>query len=214
MKAYDALIFDMDGTLWDAVDSYCRVWNVTFTEMGFDLTISRERLVECMGMTIGDIFSRLVTIPVDKERFLKLLDRNEELLMPVLGGTLYSGVRKWLPELAKRYPLFMASNCGSLGLINFLSFTGLSKYFTDTITYGQTLRDKDYNIRLLADRHALSNPIYIGDTNGDCNAAHRAGVDMMHAAYGFGIAPEAEYHAASFEDVARFFLNDSSSSAR
>ena len=22
----DALIFDMDGTLWDAVDSYCKIW--------------------------------------------------------------------------------------------------------------------------------------------------------------------------------------------
>lgn len=210
MKAYDALIFDMDGTLWDAVDSYCRVWNVTFAEMGHDdITISRHGLVECMGMTIGDIFSRLVTTPVDKERFLRLLDRNEELLMPVLGGKLYPGVKEWLPELAKRYPLFMASNCGSLGLVNFLSFTGLSEYFTDTITYGQTLLGKDYNIRLLADRHSMRNPIYIGDTNGDCIASHRAGVDMMHAAYGFGSAPEAEYHASSFEDVARFFLNDS-----
>ena len=23
-KNYDSVIFDMDGTLWDAVDSYCR----------------------------------------------------------------------------------------------------------------------------------------------------------------------------------------------
>lgn len=209
MKSYDALIFDMDGTLWDAVDSYCRVWNVTFAEMGFDITIDRKGLVECMGMTIGDIFSRLVTIPVDKERFLRLLDRNEELLMPVLGGILYPGVREWLPKLAARYPLFMASNCGSLGLINFLSYTGLTRYFTDTITYGQTLRGKDYNIKLLANRHSLSNPIYIGDTNGDCIASHAAGVEMMHAAYGFGTAPEAAHRADSFEEVARFFLSSS-----
>lgn len=26
---YDAYIFDMDGTLWDAVDGYCDVWNAT-----------------------------------------------------------------------------------------------------------------------------------------------------------------------------------------
>ena len=29
----DALIFDMDGTLWDAVDSYSEVWNETFREL-------------------------------------------------------------------------------------------------------------------------------------------------------------------------------------
>ena len=28
-EKFDSLIFDMDGTLWDAVDSYCEIWNVT-----------------------------------------------------------------------------------------------------------------------------------------------------------------------------------------
>ena len=26
-RKYDSLLFDMDGTLWDAVDSYCAIWN-------------------------------------------------------------------------------------------------------------------------------------------------------------------------------------------
>ena len=27
-------IFDMDGTLWDAVDTYAQIWNVTYQRMG------------------------------------------------------------------------------------------------------------------------------------------------------------------------------------
>ena len=30
----DGLIFDMDGTLWDAVDSYVKIWNATIAECG------------------------------------------------------------------------------------------------------------------------------------------------------------------------------------
>ncbi len=36
-KNYDSVIFDMDGTLWDAVDSYCRVWNATIAETKLDV---------------------------------------------------------------------------------------------------------------------------------------------------------------------------------
>ncbi len=34
MQKPDSLIFDMDGTLWDAVDTYAHSWNVVFSEMG------------------------------------------------------------------------------------------------------------------------------------------------------------------------------------
>ena len=40
----DALIFDMDGTLWDAVDSYCEIWNRTFRDFGVDCTVGRDVL--------------------------------------------------------------------------------------------------------------------------------------------------------------------------
>ena len=35
-------------------------------------------------------------------------------------------------------------------------------------------------------RHGLKRPLYIGDTQGDYNAAVKAGVPFLHAAYGFG----------------------------
>ncbi|HEX3385818.1 MAG TPA: hypothetical protein VHS53_11545 [Mucilaginibacter sp.] len=33
MQTPDSLIFDMDGTLWDAVDTYAASWNIVFAEL-------------------------------------------------------------------------------------------------------------------------------------------------------------------------------------
>ncbi len=206
MQQFDSLIFDMDGTLWDAVDSYAAVWDATFSQMGMPDTVSRNQLIKCMGLPIDKIYEVVVGKPEIAQEFLKRLAQNEDSMMMTLGGILYPGVRERIPELAKKYRLFMVSNCGILGLPNFLKFTALEPYFTDTLSYGQTLLPKEGNIRELIKRHSLQAPVYIGDTNGDCTSAHAAGIPMMHAAYGFGKAPEADFSARSFDEIANFFL--------
>lgn len=207
-EKFDSLIFDMDGTLWDAVDSYCRIWNVTSEQLGIDREVKRNELIDLMGLTIDVIMERLFEgYDIDKQRFLELLCENEQRMMPVLGGVLYPGVAELIPRLSRRYRLLMASNCGADGLRNFLRFTGLEPYFEDTITYGETGKDKPHNIRLLAERNRLRNPLYIGDTAGDCRSAHMAGVKMMNVTYGFGYAPDADYHADSFKQMTDMLLN-------
>lgn len=207
MQKFDSLIFDMDGTLWDAVDSYAKVWDATFAECGSGATVNREQLIRCMGQPIDMIYSRLVGDPSGAAEFLKKLDDNEATMMRTLGGVLYPGVRENIPLLAQHYRLFMVSNCGAAGLPNFLEFTGMKPYFTSTLSHGETGLPKDGNIRQLIEQYSLAAPIYIGDTAGDCASAHAAGIPMMLAAYGFGAAPEADFSADSFDAVARFFLD-------
>ena len=55
----DALIFDMDGTLWDAVDSYCEVWNACFRKFGVERTVMRDELLKCMGLPIDVIYKNI-----------------------------------------------------------------------------------------------------------------------------------------------------------
>lgn len=207
-EKFDSLIFDMDGTLWDAVDSYCEIWNVTSRELGIDRTVHRQELIDLMGLTIDVIMERIFEgWDIDTQRFLQRLTENEEKMMPVLGGKLYPDVFRLIPELSRRYRLLMASNCGADGLKNFLKFTGLEEYFEDTITFGETGQDKPYNIRLIVDRNNLRNPLYIGDTAGDCRSAHKAGIKMLNVTYGFGYAPDADYFADSFDALTNMLLN-------
>ncbi len=207
-KTYDSLIFDMDGTLWDAVDSYCKIWDRTLLETGINHSVSRQELLDCMGMPINEIFKKVISTPVDTESFLERLDINEQKMMPELGGKLYPGVSEGIPELASRYRLFMVSNCGAEGLRNFLSFTGLSPYIDDTLTYGETHQSKAENIKTLISRNNLKAPIYVGDTQGDCNSAHQAGIPMVFTAYGFGRCNNAEYSVESFEQLTELFLSN------
>lgn len=209
-QKFDSIIFDMDGTLWDAVDSYCAVWDATFAALGINGTVTRQSLIKCMGMTIDRIFDRVAAHlcpPEKRAEYLRLLDENEERMMAHLGGILYPGVRDGLEQLSGRYRLFMVSNCGARGLENFLDFTHLRPYFTDTLTYGETLHGKDYNIALISQRNALTAPIYVGDTAGDCKAAHAADIPMMHVTYGFGEAPDADFSASSFPELVKFFIS-------
>ncbi len=50
---------------------------------------------------------------------------------------------------------------------------------------GRFLKDKRF--RMLIDRNHLSSPVYVGDTQGDADACHAAGIPFIFAEYGFGM---------------------------
>lgn len=206
---HDSLIFDMDGTLWDAVDSYVEVWNVTSRELGVDRLVTRDDLLRYMGKTIDVIYAAIMGgVSVDATRYLERLSYYESTLMPKLGGRLYPGVKEGIAELAGHYRLFMVSNCGADGLRNMLRYTGLTSFFEGTLTHGETSRGKDYNIARVAETFSLATPLYIGDTQSDSDAAHAAGVDMCHARWGFGTCRDAVLAFDSFSEMTQYLMQD------
>lgn len=187
MTDFDAYIFDMDGTLWDAVDSYCAVWNETYRQMGLDIEpLTYDRLKTLMGKPLTSIYDVLVGSRADSDSFHKVLRENEARMMPSLGGKLYPGTDtlRELHESGRR--LFMVSNCSPSGLDNFLDFTRLRPIFTDYLSFGMNGKEKDENIHILIGRYNLKKALYIGDTQDDCTRSHEAGALFAWASYGFG----------------------------
>lgn len=206
--SFDSLIFDMDGTLWDAVDTYAAIWNETYRRMKVDAHVTRDLLIDCMGMPLDKITDRIAPVGLDRILFERTLRQVDAEMMPRDGGRLYPGVGRLIPQLAKSYRLFMVSNCGPKGLDYFMAYTGLGEYFTDTLTHGQTHLSKSDNILRLISEYDLECPLYVGDTDGDCREAHAAGIPMAFVSYGFGRCHDADLRFNSFVELASTLLEN------
>ena len=192
---YDAFIFDMDGTLWDAVDGYCDVWNATIDAFGIACPrIDRDRLFTQMGQPLDVIMDALIPGDYDREAFMARMRELEAEIVPRRGGVLYPRVREVIEELRRRGAhISLVSNCGASGLRNFFAFTGLGDLFDGL--------SKAENIALMVERHGLKHPVYVGDTQLDIDSAHAAGVPAVWCAYGFGTAEGAEHRIESFDQL-------------
>jgi len=199
----DSLIFDLDGTLWDAVDEIARSWSAVVQAAGLESkAIDRGRLTPLMGMLLPDIAAALfpeLNAP-ERECLMESCCRMENRYLYEHGGKLYPGVRETLEALAGRVKLCIVSNCQDGYIQAFLHAHGLEELFTDYESAGRTGRDKAGNIRAVMERSALRSPAYVGDTAGDGEAARQAGIPFIFAAYGFGRA-EGDWHIDSFPQL-------------
>lgn len=187
---FDGLIFDLDGTLWDSADAVCASWNLALKTLAPEYagTVTRQRISACMGLLIDDIFHRLMP-NLSPERFSLVQEgvlRAENAYIAEHGGVLYPQVPETLALLAARYPLFIVSNCQDGYIEAFFQAHGLGRLFAGYEDPGRTGLPKADNIALVMARYNLTRPLYIGDTQGDWDAASQAGIPFLHAAYGFG----------------------------
>ncbi len=208
LNLIDAIFFDMDGTLWNASDSYAEVWNIALSLFGKKGHFTGSDMHPYMGMAIEDIMTGLLSEyeGLDHQEFLAKAMQIEVDLMPVRGGVLYPGVFDGLEKLSRHYKLFMMSNCGPTGLVNFMSFTKTRPFFIDSLTYGENPAPKSVNIQHLVMKHHLQHAVYVGDTQADCDESHKAGLPFVHAAYGFGQCNDPEWRITSFGDFVSLFL--------
>lgn len=205
----DSLIFDMDGTLWDAADTYAHCWNIAFKSLGIEKEFKGEELLKYMGIEAKKIFTLIFPDLTDEqidELYAKVVVTVDEHL-PVMGGKLYSGVLEGLHALAKKYKLFMLSNCqkGSIG--DFLTFTNTRELFIDYIEFGANFQPKHINMQSLKDKYNLTSPVYVGDTDSDRVQSDMANVPFVFAAYGFGSTDHYALKFDSFEDLTNHYLN-------
>lgn len=204
MQLIDGLIFDLDGTLWDASSACSQAWNAAFRQLGHESCRFDEATIRSFsGMRIESIFNHhLSFLTAEAQHELLALYKIKEMeFLHQYGGRLYPQVKEILPVLKKHYPLFIVSNCLSGYIENFLSFSGLEALFTDFESSGNSGLPKAENIRLVRERNGLQHPVYIGDTKWDQDAAQKAGVPFVYAAYGFGDVKSSEWQLSGFDDL-------------
>jgi phosphoglycolate phosphatase len=202
-KTFDSIIFDLDGTLWDAAPACTEAWNEALKELSFDHVLEDDFIRSVSGLKIEKIFEQHFPF-IPKEQHTTLIDRyrkHERSYMKELGGNLFPHTKKVLTELHKHYKLFIVSNCSSGYIENFLAFHELQNFFADFECSGKTGLTKTENIQLIITRNQLKAPVYMGDTVWDKEAAHAANIAFIYAAYGFGKVDDIEYKIDNVADL-------------
>ncbi len=128
----DSIIFDLDGTLWDPIESVLEAWNKIIKDNSqLKEGLTRKHLEGTMGLQMKEIGKKLFPELNEEEReqFLKDLSRHEIGYLSKHGGSLYDSVDEVLEELSKKYKLFIVSNCQDGYIEAFYEYHGLDKHF-------------------------------------------------------------------------------------
>lgn len=198
------IIFDMDGTLWDSSENVAKSWTEVIRSSGYGLPdVTQKDIMGVMGLTMDRIADRLFgKLPEDErmELLKKCCDYENEYLLRH-GGVLYPELENTFIRLKKKYHLYIVSNCQTGYIETFLEHYGFGRYFDDIECYGNNLKEKGDNIALTASRNSLDKAWYVGDIQGDYDATVKAGLDFIHAAYGFGTIAQTVPELEQFSDL-------------
>ncbi|MFA6829529.1 MAG: HAD family hydrolase [Bacilli bacterium] len=183
-----SIFFDLDGTLWDALIPLTESWNQAMDEHNENFHFDLKMMQSYMGLTPEE------TVPlafpgVDFSKGMELFRiciKSEISYLSKHPGILYPQEEEVLSILSQEYPLYVVSNSDKGYVENYLSATHMEKYFTGHVCAGDTNLPKWKNIIYLKEKEGIDQVIYLGDTLKDKTESEKAGVQFIHASYGFG----------------------------
>ena len=187
---FESLIFDIDGTLWDSRALVAEGYNIQLRREGLDhLCTDAETLRSLFGkvMTeIGDALFASVPVPERYALMERCMDTENRYLEENECRIGYPLVKETLEELAKKHRLFIVSNsqCGYPELC--MDKLGIRDLFSGHLCFGDTGTCKGETIKRLMEAHNITSACYIGDTQGDLDAADLAQIPFVFCTYGFG----------------------------
>ncbi len=204
-----ALIFDIDGTLWDSTGIVAAGYNAYLDQIGHpELHVTGRQLQGLFGRTMTEIADVLfAAFPPSKRYDMMRGCMNMEHLFLEADPcrVAYADVASTLRELAKRHSLYIVSNSQQGYPELAVRKLGIADLIAGTLCYGDTGTCKGQTIRTLMTRHSLSSAAYIGDTQGDAEASAMAGIPFVWCRYGFGQPTRYDAAVDRFADLLTLF---------
>ena len=202
---FDGIILDVDGTLWNTTGIVAVAWNKAIDSSGFKCRkVNANMLQKEFGKTM-DVIALDLWPELDEEKRSMLMSycctEEQIALKENQLDIMYSGVKETVAELSSSVDFFIVSNCQSGYIELVLEKTGLLPYIRDFECFGNTGKGKSENIQLVVARNNLHAPVYVGDTQGDCDACRQAHIAFVWASYGFGAADMYIEKLVQFDDL-------------
>ena len=198
-----AIIFDLDGTLWDITDQTVNSYNNVLKKYGYD-EVTKQKVTDNFGnsreQAIKHFFPTLTYDVADK-----ILDEVDNDIIKNLNKSnnyIYSGVKKTIDLLSKKYNLYIVSNNAHKSYIEaFLNMGNLYKCFDDYIAASEIPVSKDEAIKKIIKDNKIDKSIYVGDTDKDKDAAEKANIPFIQCIYGFGKDLNCQYKINDISEI-------------
>ena len=183
----DAVMFDIDGTLWDASSASAEGWTQALGQLGLQGDVSAEQIAAVAGSPYETCVDTLLPgLRAKHPQLLEVLSSCERASVERSGGEFYEGALEAVARLARGFDVFLVSNCQDWYLDLFLHFSGLGPLLSGVDCYGRSGLPKSEMLARMQRSHSCVAPVYVGDAAGDEAAAQLAGIAHVHAAWGFG----------------------------
>ena len=190
-----AIIFDLDGTLWETTHSTYTSLNEASKNHDQE-EISEELVCDNYGNN-KEASAKLFFPDLEKEEAFKILDESDELNVKNLtnnGGFIYPGLEDTLFRLHEKYDLYIVSNTSTKKYIeSFLISSKLFKYFKDYVAASEIGLSKGDAISKLINDYNIENSVYVGDTKLDYEASAIVGIPFIDCLYGYGEELNCDY---------------------
>lgn len=205
---YEAIIFDLDGTLWNVNESCTKAWNTFLGESNYKGRISADGMNSVTGIPMEKCIDILLPgIRKEYSDIKNILISYEKETVGKNGGEIYPDVLLRITELSHNFKIFIVSNCEQWYLNKFIGYSGLGPVLTDWDCHGSSGVDKHVMITNMKKKYHLNKVIYVGDTMHDKNSAELSDSDFIQVTYGFDKPISDAKRFDSFNDLYSYFIN-------
>ena len=203
---FESLIFDIDGTLWDSRALVAEGYNAQLKDEGMErFSVDAEVLKTVFGKVMTEIADILFAELPEAQRYPLLercMERENEYLHQAASAKIgYPKVKETLEELVKKHRLFIVSNSQSGYPQLCIEKMGLSDLISGHLCFGDTGTCKGETIKKLMRDHNITSACYVGDTQGDLDAAELAGMPFIYCTFGFGTVDHYWKKIDTFSDL-------------